>query len=54
MGLLGETYGFTWTNGTTLKMDLLKETGLQTGTVQGNVEKSSKFKLKTVEHTAFL
>ena len=32
---------------TTLKMDLLKKTGLQTGTVQSNVEKSSKFKLKS-------
>ena len=28
---------------TTLKIDLLKEAGLQTGTVQDNVAKSSKF-----------
>ena len=39
---------------TTVKMDLLKETGLQTGAVWGNVGKSSKFKLNYVEHTAFL
>ena len=38
---------------TTLKMDLLKETELRTGTVRGNAEKSSKFKLKSVEHAAF-
>ena len=39
---------------TTLIMDLLKETELRTGTILGNVGKSSKFKLKSVEHTAFL
>ena len=38
---------------TTLTMDLLKETELRTGTVRGNAEKSSKFKLKSVEHAAF-
>ena len=46
MGLLGRTELVL----TTLNMDLLKETGL----VRGNVGKSSKFKLKSVEHTAFL
>ena len=50
MGLLGRTELVL----TTLNMDLLKETGLRTGTVRGNVGKSSKFKLKSVEHTAFL
>ena len=39
---------------TTLIMDLLKETELRTDTIRGNVEKSSKFKLKSLEHTAFL
>ena len=39
---------------TTLIMDLLKETELWTGTILGNVEISSRFKLKSVEHTAFL
>ena len=39
---------------TTLKMDLLKEMELRTGAIGGNVGKSSKFKLKSVEHTAFL
>ena len=39
---------------TTLNMDLLKEKELRTGTIQGNVGKSSKFKLKFLEHTAFL
>ena len=38
---------------TTLIMDLLKETELRTGTILGNVGKSSRFKLKSVEHTAF-
>ena len=50
MGLLGRTELVV----TTLNMDLLKETGVQTGTVRGTVGKSSKFKLKSVEHTAFL
>ena len=50
MGLLGRTELVL----TTLNMDLLKETGLRTGTVRGNVGKSSKFKLKSVEHTVFL
>ena len=39
---------------TTLTMDLLKKAELWIGTIQGNVGKSSKFKLKYVEHTAFL
>ena len=38
---------------TTLITDLLKETELRTGTILGNVRKSSKFKLKSVEHTTF-
>ena len=38
MGLLGGTELVL----TTLNIDLLKETGLRTGTVQGNVGKSSK------------
>ena len=50
MGLLGRTELVL----TTLNMDLLKETGLRTGTVRSNVGKSSKFKLKSVERTAFL
>ena len=39
---------------TYLKIDLLKETESQTGTIRGNIGKSSKFKLKSVDHTAFL
>ena len=39
---------------TTLIMDLLKETELRTGTILGNVGKSSRSQLKSVEHTAFL
>ena len=39
---------------TTLIIDLLKAKELQTGTIQGNVGKSSKFKPKFLEHTAFL
>ena len=39
---------------TTLIMDLLKETELRTGTILGNVGKTSRFKLKSVEQTAFL
>ena len=39
---------------TTLIMDLLKETELRTGTILGNVVKSSKIELKSVEHTVFL
>ena len=35
-------------------MDLLKETELRTGTIIGNVGKSSKFKLKSVEHAVLL
>ena len=50
MGLLGRTELVL----TTLNMDLLKQTGLRTGTVRSNVGKSSEFKLKSVEHTAFL
>ena len=38
----------------TQKMDLLEETKLRTGTMQENVGKSSKFKLKHVEHNALL
>ena len=39
---------------TILKMHLLKETELRTGTVRGNVGKSFKVKLKSMKHTAFL
>ena len=39
---------------TTLKVDLLKETELRTGKIRGNMGKSSKFKFKFVDHTAFI
>ena len=51
------TNDFTWTNRTSscnFNNGLLKETELRAGTILGKVEESSKFKLKFVEHTAFL
>ena len=51
------TNGFSWTNGTStsnFNNGFTKETELRTGTILGNVGKSSRFKLKSVEHTAFL
>ena len=51
------TNGFTCANGTStnnLIMGLLKQTELRTGKIRGNWGKSSKFKLKSVEHTALL
>ena len=60
-GLLGETLlsqmglpGRTEVVLAALKMDLLKETELRLGTIRGNVRKSFRFKLKSVEHTTFL
>ena len=54
MGLLGRMKLVLTNVLTNLNTDLLKETGLRTGTVRGNVGKYSKFKLKSVEHTEFL
>ena len=61
MGLLGGTLlsqisspGWKELVLTTLIMDLLKEIELRTGTIWGNWGKSYKFKLKSVEHTAFV
>ena len=39
---------------TTLKVDLPKREKLRTGTIQVIICKYSKFKLKSVEHAAFL
>ena len=38
---------------TTSKVDLVKETELRTGTIRGNVEKSFKYKFRSLEHTSF-
>ena len=60
-GLLGETFlsqmglpGRTELVLTALEMGLQKEGELRLGTIRGNVGQSSRFKLKCVEHTAFL
>ena len=51
------TNEFTWTNGTSnnnFNNEFTKETELRAGTILDNVGKSFKFKLKSVEHIAFL
>ena len=51
------TNKFAWKNElllTTLIMDLLKETELGTDKIRGNIWTFSKFKMKSLEHNAFL